>query len=50
MNCMLITERAVFFQFDTFRIILLILYRIVISLLAFCACHDNLYSHVHTSL
>ena len=49
MHSVLIAERTVFLQLDTFRIVLLILNSIVVSLLAFCTRHCNFYSHVHTS-
>jgi hypothetical protein len=41
----LLAEWAVFSQFKTIRIVFLILDRIVVSLLAFCACEDDFRSH-----
>ena len=49
MKCVLVAERAVFLEFQTLGIVLLVLHSVVVSLLAFCAGHGYLYSHVHTS-
>ncbi len=50
MKCVLFAERAVLVEFNTLRIIFLVLHSRIVSLLAFLTCHGHLYSHVHTSL
>lgn len=43
-------ELAVFHELDSVRIVFLVLHRVVIPLLAFCACENDLISHGDPSL
>ena len=45
MSCVLLAERTILVHFDTIRIVLLVLNCVVISLLTFCTCECNFYSH-----
>lgn len=51
MQSMLAAETAILVHLKTIGIILFVLFRLVVSLLAFTACHCDLYSHtIGTSL
>lgn len=49
MHSMLTAERTVFVKFKSVGSILLVLYCVVVSLLAFAACQGNFDSHIGTS-
>ena len=46
---MLFAELAVLVHFKSVRVVLLVFLGVVIALLAFCASHCYLYSHIGTS-
>ena len=49
MESVFLTESAVLIELQSVRIVLLVLERVVVALLAFCASQCNLYSHDGTS-
>lgn len=49
MDSMLLTEPAIFFEFDPVRSVLFVLHVIIIALLTFCAGKSNLNTHFSIS-
>ncbi len=45
MNCVLLAKSAVLVHLESVGIVFLVLHSVVISLLALCACHCDLYAH-----
>ena len=45
MQCVLFAESAILVHLESVGIVFLVLHSVVISLLALCACHCDLYAH-----
>ncbi len=50
MQCVLTAETAVFIEFESVRVVLLVLLCVIITLFAFAASKSDLNSHIGTSL